>query len=131
MKLPDKLVNDFISEEIGKDVLAVFELLKGKKKISEFKLAEKMQLTVNQVRNMLYRLYSFSLVDFTRKKDKKKGWYIYYWDLNTRRIIESSINFKEKKLENLKNILKREEGAQYFVSPDKSVRMNFQEALEH
>ena len=71
MDLLDKIVDDFISEMVGKDVLELVQYLKKRENVSEFKLAEHFNLTVNQIRNMLYRLYAHSLVDFTRKKDKK------------------------------------------------------------
>ena len=127
----DKLVDDFISEVIGKDVLELVQYLKKKNNVSEFKLAERFNLTVNQIRNMLYRLYAHSLVDFTRKKDKKKGWYIYYWDFYLKRALDVALSHKEKRLEVLKSLLKREETGQYFSCPDNDVRLGFEQAIEH
>src|SRR3989344_7205070 len=109
MNLLDKVIEDFLTENIGKDVIALYQLLNGKAPISEFVLAEKLNLTVNQVRNMLYRMYTFTLVDFTRKKDKKKGWYIYYWDFYLKRALDAALAHKEKRLGILKELLKREE----------------------
>ncbi len=131
MDLLDKIVDDFISEAVGKDVLGLVQYLKKKENVSEFKLAEHFNLTVNQIRNMLYRLYAHSLVDFTRKKDKKKGWYIYYWDFYLKRALEASLAHKEKRLEVLKDLLKREETGQYFSCPDNDVRLGFEQAVEH
>ncbi|MBS3150870.1 hypothetical protein J4443_00630 [Candidatus Woesearchaeota archaeon] len=127
----DKLVDDFISEAIGKDVLELVQYLKKRENVSEFKLAEHFNLTVNQIRNMLYRLYAHSLVDFTRKKDKKKGWYIYYWDFYLKRALDAALAHKEKRLGILKELLKREETGQYFSCPDNDVRLGFEQAIEH
>src|SRR3989344_2614382 len=127
----DKLVDDFISEAIGKDVLELVQYLKKRENVSEFKLAEHFNLTVNQIRNMLYRLYAHSLVDFTRKKDKKKGWYIYYWDFYLKRALDADLAHKEKRLGILKELLKREETGQYFSCPDNDVRLGFEQAIEH
>src|SRR3989344_736719 len=127
----DKLVNDFILEVIGKDVLDLVQYLRKKDNVSEFKLAEHFNLTVNQIRNMIYRLYSHSLVDFTRKKDKKKGWYIYYWDFYPSRALDAALTHKNKRLEILRNLLKKEETNQYFSCPDNDVRLGFEQAIEH
>jgi len=131
MNLLDKLIEDFVMEVIGRDVLELVNYLKKNRNVSEFKLAEKLDLTVNQTRNMLYRLYSYSLVDFSRKKDKKKGWYIYYWDLNLKRVLEAALAHKENRLEVLKGLLKKEEAGQYFSCPDGDVRLGFEQAIEH
>jgi transcription initiation factor TFIIE subunit alpha len=131
MNLLDKLIEDFISEVIGGDVLEVVRYLKKRDNVSEFKLAEKLDLTVNQIRNMLYRLYSYSLVDFTRKKDKKKGWYIYYWDFYVNRALDTALGYKKERVALLKDLLKKEETGQHFICPDKDVRLSFEQAIEH
>ncbi|MBI2105507.1 hypothetical protein HYT56_01565 [Candidatus Woesearchaeota archaeon] len=131
MNILDKITDDFISEIIGKDVLNLLQYLRKKSNVSEFKLAEKLNITVNQTRNMLYRLYSYSLVDFTRKKDKKKGWYIYYWDFYPDRALNVALTHKNKRLEILKNLLKKEETGQYFSCPDNDVRFLLEQAIEH
>ena len=131
MKMLDKVIEDFLMENVGKDVVVLYQLLNGKEPVSEFVLAEKLTLTVNQVRNMLYRMYTYSLVDFIRKKDKKKGWYIYYWGFDNRRGLEVALEHKEKRLELLRTLLKNEETTQYFSCPDNDVRFNFETAIEH
>src|SRR3989344_2041173 len=131
MNLLDKVIEDFLTENIGKDVIALYQLLNGKAPISEFVLAEKLNLTVNQVRNMLYRMYTFTLVNFTRKKDKKKGWYIYYWEFDKRIGLEVAVENKEKRLEILRTLVKNEETTQYFSCPGNDVRLNFETAIEH
>ena len=83
MKLSNNAIEVLVTEIAGKDVLPLIELIRGKTDVSEFKIAEKLGKTVNEVRNMLYRLSDYNLVSFTRKKDKRKGWYIYFWTLNS------------------------------------------------
>ena len=73
MKIDPEALAELVREIAGKDVIPLIEFLNDKDYISEFVLADKLKLTVNQVRNMLYRLYSSNLVSFVRKKDKKKG----------------------------------------------------------
>lgn len=65
-----------IAEDEG---LALYKALKGKKDFSEFKLAEKLDRDINITRRILYSLHAHNLATFIKKKDQKKGWYIYYW----------------------------------------------------
>ncbi len=50
--------------------------LRGKTNISEFIIAEELDLEIHRARNLLYKLLDQNLVSFKRKKDKIKGWYI-------------------------------------------------------
>ncbi len=115
MKLSNKLVEEVISEVAGEDVLPLVKALKNRKNVSEFVLAEEIKQEINKTRNMLYRLYDSNLVSFIRKKDKKKGWYIYYWTFNSKRIKYLSKSLKKKRLEKLKERLKREKSGDFFT----------------
>ena len=75
-----------VGDVVGADVISLVRSLKNKKNVSEFKIAETLKQEVNITRNMLYRLYDANLVTFIRKKDKVKGWYIYYWTFNPKHI---------------------------------------------
>jgi len=94
-----KLLLDIVLDLFGKPAVSVVEILYGKKKVNEFDLAKKLTLTINQTRNLLYKLSEVGLVSFTRKKDKKKGWYTYFWTLEEvssleflRRVIQDKID---------------------------------------
>ncbi len=106
MRLTKEITEELVKEVAGEDTVKLVGLLKDKDNISEFKLAEKLRLTVNTVRNMLYRLQAHNLVTSTRKKDKKKGWYIYYWTFNTPQAKSLVRVVKQKKFEQLKERLK-------------------------
>ncbi len=131
MDLLNKILEDFFMESIGRDVFDLFKLLRKKDYVSEFVLAEKLNLTVNQVRNMLYRFYSYSLVDFIRKKDKKKGWYIYYWGFDTKRALEVALEHKQERLDLLRGLLQKEENNHYFVCKDCEIRLSMEQAIEN
>lgn len=130
MKLTNKAIEEVVINLAGDDTPPLMYLLKGKKNVSEFKLAERMNVTVNQVRNMLYRLHKHNLVSFTRKKDKKKGWYIYYWTLNIKNIKDARFELKKKQLADFKKRLAKESSAQFFVCPNKCSRLTMENALE-
>jgi len=128
--LPDKIVDDLVRELAGEAAIPLVNLIKKKGNVSEFKLAEKLNITVNQGRNLLYKLGSHNLVSFTRKKDKKKGWYIYYWSFDFYRANDLIKDLKKSKLGELKEKLNYESGGGFFVCPDKHIRMKFENALE-
>ncbi len=89
-----KFLKDIVGEVAGKQAVEIVSLLVGKKDVNEFLIAKKLKLTINQTRNILYKLSNFRLVSFTRKKDKRKGWYIYFWTLD----VLKSLELLEKKL---------------------------------
>ncbi len=131
LKLTNAVREDLISEIIGEDIVPLLKLLKNKKNVSEFKLAETMNITVNQTRNMLYRLSNHNLVTFTRKKDKRKGWYIYYWTLDMKNIKEALLAFKRRKLEEFKSRLAKETQENHLVCPTGCSRMSMESAMEN
>ena len=62
MNVPDKVIESIILEIGNLNLLPLVNILKDKDNVSEFKLAEKLNTTVNIVRNILYRLQEYNLV---------------------------------------------------------------------
>ncbi|MBI4739340.1 hypothetical protein HY772_07385 [Candidatus Woesearchaeota archaeon] len=129
IKLSNKLVEDVVEEVAGEDVLPLVRALKNKKNISEFKLAEMISQEVNIIRNMLYRLHQANLVTFTRRKDKKKGWYIYYWTFRIKQIKYLAMSLRKTRLEKLKDRLNREKESCFFLCPNGCMRLDFEQAI--
>ncbi|MBW2970245.1 hypothetical protein KY309_00470 [Candidatus Woesearchaeota archaeon] len=125
MKITSKIVEDVVSEVAGKDVLPLVKALRNKSNVSEFKLADSIKREINLTRNMLYRLYDNNLVSFIRKKDKKKGWYIYYWTFNNKRVKDLVDNIKKQRFERLSDQLEREKTTQFYSCANKCVRLDF------
>jgi len=130
VKISNQVIEDVVREVSGDNVIPLVKLLKNKTNVSEFVLAEKLEIEINSVRNMLYRLYQANLVSSIRRKDKKKGWYIYYWTFNAKRIKYLLIDIYKKRVERLTDKLKLEEGHQFFICPNKCVRMEFENATD-
>jgi transcription initiation factor TFIIE subunit alpha len=130
MRLTNKIVEDVVSEVAGEDVVPLVNAIKNKKNVSEFKLAESIKEEVNTTRNMLYRLYDNNLVSFVRKKDKKKGWYIYYWTFDSKKIKHLLSNLKKKRLTKLKDRLEREKSNHFYSCPTKCIRLDFDQSME-
>ena len=57
MKVPEEIIIDLVKNIAGSDTVKLLHvLLKARKNVSEFKIAEKLGISVNAVRNMIYRL---------------------------------------------------------------------------
>lgn len=131
MKVTKEIENQVISEVSGSDVLPLVEYLKDKKDVSEFIIAKDMETEVQLIRNQLYRLLDHNLVTFWRKKDKQKGWYIYYWTYNPSHLDFLYWNNKKKRLVKLKERLEREESDFFFMCQDNGcIRLDFEKATE-
>ncbi|MFH1592020.1 MAG: hypothetical protein ABIB47_01500 [Candidatus Woesearchaeota archaeon] len=129
--IPDEILNPVIEDIAGEDVIPLVQLIKGKINVSEFRMAEKLDITINRVRNMVYRLSSYDLVDSSRKKDKKKGWYVYSWTLNMPKLRDLSVKLKLDNIERLEQRLRTEKANDFFRCPDKHIRASYTLAMEH
>ncbi|HLC88765.1 MAG TPA: hypothetical protein VJG49_01890, partial [Candidatus Nanoarchaeia archaeon] len=81
MRLTLKKIEEIMTSLIGEPGLPLIRELYGKENVSEFDLASRTKKDIKVIRKLLYILYNNNLVSFIRKKDKQKGWYIYYWTL--------------------------------------------------
>ena len=96
------LFKSIVSSTVGGNAIGVVDLLYGKKNVNEFLIAKKLKLTINQTRNVLYRLADEGLVSFIRKKDSKKGgWYIYFWTLNSGKGL---LKFRDSLIKNIEHL---------------------------
>lgn len=125
------LLRELVEDLAGGESDRIVEILFNKKDVNEFLIAKKMEMTINQVRNILYKLSAEGLVSFIRKKDKRKGWYIYYWTLNTEKCLiklEQSLNHK---IETLKSQLGGREQKRYYICKPCGIEVSEETALEH
>ena len=90
----------------GKQAENLAVLLDNKKYVNEFSIAKKMDLTINQTRNLLYKISDYGLISFIRKKDKKKGWYTYFWKIEFLKSLEFLKNILVKKIDQLNHQVK-------------------------
>jgi len=126
-----KLLENLIEELAGVDSRQIIEILFNKKDVNEFLIAKKMDLTINQVRNILYKLSAEGLVSFIRKKDKRKGWYIYYWTLSTEKSLVKIEQSLLKKIQELKHELKTRELKRFYTCKSCNIEVSEETALEH
>ncbi len=126
-----KLLTDLVEELAGEGNGKIVGILFGKKDVNEFSLAKKMEMTINQVRNILYKLSGEGLVTFIRKKDKRKGWYIYYWTLKTEKCLIRLEKSLIKKIDDYKNLLGGRQTERFYICQSCAIEVTEEKALEN
>ncbi|MDP2628973.1 MAG: hypothetical protein Q8P15_03695, partial [Nanoarchaeota archaeon] len=84
----DKFLKEAVAVVVGKQWELIVDLLQNKNYVNEFIIAKKLNVTINQTRNILYKLADNGLVSSMRKKDKRKGWYTYFWKIEVMKCLE-------------------------------------------
>jgi len=124
-----KFLKSMVEDLINKPAVPIVDLLSGKKHVNEFFIAKKLGLTINQTRNILYKLSDFGLVSFTRKKDSRKGWYIYFWTLNTYKSLDLLEKNLQDKIAKLNEQLRDRREKRYYFCKNCSIEVSEEEAL--
>jgi transcription initiation factor TFIIE subunit alpha len=130
MRLTPKKIEQILVAMLGEEGLPLIKELMNKDNISEFDLATKVKKDIKVVRKMLYTLYNSNLVAFTRKKDKIKGWYIYYWTLVPESVRFNYFKMIRERVAKLEEQLEQEKRELFFVCPNKCTRLNFDQAMD-
>ncbi|MEK6760384.1 MAG: hypothetical protein AABX93_00515 [Nanoarchaeota archaeon] len=126
-----EFIIDALSTVIGKQGEEIIKFLDPEKYVNEFLIAKKLDININQTRNLLYKLSEHSLVSSTRKKDKKKGWYTYFWRLETLRILEFLKGMLKKRIDQLSNQIESREVKTFYICERCNIEYNEENALLH
>ena len=131
MRLTNEKIEEAVEEAVGKEALPIVEYLKNRRNISDFKIAEKTNMRIQKVRNLLYSLHANNVVSYIKNKDPVKGWYISYFSLNKkgakdliRRLIKQKIKKYRERLE------VEESGDLFFICPNLCVRLNLDNSAD-
>lgn len=127
------MLNDFLKEvvvyAVEKPVEDIAVILNTKKYVNEFNIAKKLDLTINQTRNILYKLSDYGLVSSIRKKDKKKGWYTYFWKMEVLRSLEFLKDILDKRVIEFNKQIKIRESKQFYICERCNIEMDEEHAL--
>ena len=132
IKLTNTKMYETIKEVVGEDSIGIIKFLQGKKNISDFKIAERVDRDIHEIRNILYRLYNHNLVTYYRKKDRQKGWYISYWTFNKKRVKDIIQELSKKKLTKFRVRLTEEQSniGNFYICPSACIRVGFDKAVD-
>ena len=133
LRLTQKKINEVISALAGEEAVPVVELIMESPHLSEFIIAEELEWEISKVRQILYRLHTYGLAVYKRKKDRKKGWYISYWTFRKDEIRSLMAKLKEERLDHLRERLEREEKhkGNFYLCPSGCMRLDFDSAFEN
>lgn len=123
-------IENVVRELVNEEGIPIVLYLIGKTKVSEFTIANDLDMEIHKARNLLYKLFEQNILSFIRKKDKIKGWYICYWDFNEKSIPFLDEKIKKNKLQKLQERLEKESSATFYMCKNACTRMDFEKAME-
>ncbi len=116
----------------GVDAEHLVDILERKKDVNEFFIAKKLGFTINQTRNILYKLADAGLVSFIRTKDRKKGgWYTYFWTLEVEKSLQK---FKTKLLDGIQDLHQQQQNrktSRFFFCNNCGLEYTEEQALQY
>jgi len=125
----NKFLKEVVSIVVGKQAEEIADLLNNKKHVNEFNIAKKLDLTINQTRNILYKISDQGLVSSIRKKDKRKGWYTYFWKIEILKSLEFLEKSLVKRIDQIKNQIKSRETKEFYYCERCGIEFNEENAL--
>lgn len=126
-----KLAKEAFAEIAGKVAEPLVDILDEKKYMNEFLIAKKLDLPINQTRNVLYKISEHGMVSSTRKKDKKKGWFTYSWKIESLKSLDFLKSLINKKISQIQNQIKNRESREFYVCDNCHIEFNEENALLH
>src|SRR3989344_7189043 len=127
-----RLLKKIVSDVAGTEAEKIVDLLYDKKNVNEFLIAKNLSMTINQTRNLLYKLVDEGLISFTRKKDKRKGgWYTYFWTLDTGKGVSKFYDKIQKNIEALKMRIAERKNKSFYVCSVCGREYSEEQALLH
>ena len=125
----ENLLKEVISLVAGKQAEEIVDLLDTQKYVNEFVIAKKLNLTINQTRNILYKISDFGLVSSIRKKDKRKGWYTYFWKIEIVKALDFLKENLLKKIDTAEHYIKSRETKRFYVCERCHIELSEENAL--
>ena len=126
-----KLLTEIVISIAGKQAEEIVNLLDGEKYVNEFIIAKKLNLTINQTRNILYKISDEGLVSFIRKKDKRKGWYTYFWKIEVLKSLEFLKENLTKKMDQISHQIKSRQTKEFYACETCNIEFSEESALIH
>ncbi len=124
------LLKEVVSMIVGKPAEGIVDLINSKNHVNEFLIAKKMDLTINQTRNLLYRIADHGLVSYVKKKDKKKGWYTYFWKLEIIKVLEFLEEILKNRIKNVEEEMRRRQNEQFYLCERCKIEIDQEKALD-
>ncbi len=126
----EKFLHEVVFLIAGSNADKMVEVLYDKKNVNEFLIAKKLNVTINQARNSLYKLADEGIVYFNRKKDSKSGgWYTYFWTLDEEKCLAYYSNRLLKDISAIESSLNSKKTTRFYFCKTCSLEMSEEQAL--
>jgi len=129
-KVDNELFYNIVRILVGDEAVSIVSMLGSKPEATDEELANKLEIKLNIVRKILYKLYDYHLAAFRRIRDKKTGWFVYYWNLNPDRIGDLVSSKKKLVLQKLQERLDYEKNHVFYQCHNGCPRFTFEDAME-
>ncbi|MBD3227430.1 MAG: transcription factor [Candidatus Lokiarchaeota archaeon] len=112
----DEFQMNVIQQIVGGDIIVmdIVKELEMENELTDEEIAARLGIRLNDIRRILYKLYETRLADCRRIRDKKTGWYVFYWHLCPDKISSAIIKKKRTVLDILKKRLEFEKSHIFF-----------------
>lgn len=130
LRVDNELLLNIIKILVGDEAVTIVSMLGNKPEATDEEIATKLEIKLNIVRKILYKLYDYHLAIFRRIRDKHTGWFVYFWKLNPERISDLINSKKKLVLQILKERLVYEKEHVFYQCHNGCPRFTFEEAIE-
>ncbi len=130
MKDVSVVIFEFLEELLGEGGVEVASTIYDNEFTDE-EISKETGIRVNTVRKVLYRLYDNRLASYRRTRDKKTGWFIYYWRMDLNKASEIMQNLEREYLQKLLQRLEDERSNMFFRCDNGCDKVAFDIASEY
>jgi transcription initiation factor TFIIE subunit alpha len=130
MKDVSTVIFEFLEGLLGEGGVEVASTIYDNEYTDE-EIAKETNIRVNTVRKVLYRLYDNRLASYRRTRDKKTGWYIYYWKMDLNKASEVMRSLEKEYLQQLMERLEHERNNMFFSCDNGCDKVIFDVASEN
>jgi len=127
--LENEATKVYLLRLIGEEGLKLLETYPDGTEFSDEELAEKTEISLNNIRQTLYILYSKRLAKYRRIKNPETGWLTYLWTLQPQNLNLSISEDMEDVLDKLELRVRYEEENDFYICNTCGLRYTFDEAL--
>lgn len=130
MKDVSTVIFEFLEGLLGEGGVEVASTIYDNEYTDE-EISKETGIRVNTVRKVLYRLYDNRLASYRRTRDKKTGWYIYYWKMDLNKASEVMKGLEREYLNKLRERLEYEQNNMFFRCDNGCKKVVFDTASEN
>ena len=127
----NNIVERIIRNIAGNEGIIIAKLISTYDEVTDEEIAERLNVRVNLIRKILYKLYENGLARYRRVRDPETGWFIFYWTLNLKGIYDLLYKRLELVLKNLRERLEFENNHMFYRCENHCVILPFEDALEY